>query len=353
MTSCPFKTQLPPGAGIQHRQITLDDGSHAISIGVTVSLGLYPKPIESNAGGPMPLPAGVSPDQLAQRHGLSDDGWPKHQGVLWVAGRCHPNPGRHPAHVLAGSLDLRFAAHAGSAGPAVQGPFALQASEDSHGFWANNTAIQAHHMHPGYPTLYGQIPDWRPRFFVYQAAADEAPRFAELRTTAETLSLLPGEQRFLLTYRCLVPCTTPADDGVRMFLAAFEADTTPEQATAHYLQQCVRALVQDAGQVIPPAGPSTGFGDPSLREQVREQKQLFQTTLAHYGLDEAQAMQALMRNPHTQQFAEVITRRSNDLSGFFTEIEHLLQAIEGDDPTSAPLSESPENHDLLDTSPDR
>ncbi len=219
--------------------------------------------------------------------------------------------------------------------------FFMAAPEDQRiqGFWAGGEPVLARNMHPDFPDLGGRVPQLRPRFFVHQTQPDGEVRFVELKVNTDTVWLLPGERIGVAIYRALVPIHTPDARDVNGFLAEFESPDDPESPLEYYIGRCLRAMSPELFKDIPDPAEiekaNANLDNHELLQKIAEQKELFKQMLANRGVDEATLMRELSDNPHTRKFAQTIAQRSGSLSGFFSEIEQLLHAIEGTDTTAA------------------
>lgn len=201
------------------------------------------------------------------------------------------------------------------------------------GYWQGGEVVSASNMHPQYPYLEGQVPRLRPRFFVHQSEGTDDAKFRELVVEADTVWLLPEAQLGLVIFRGCVPVADGTGLDINAFYAEFESPEAPEHEVALYLNNCLRQMAPELFQDLPdPFSEETQseLGDldsEQLLQKVQEQRSYFEAALQQSGLREDEFLSQLEANPHTRQLAQSLTARNGSLSGFFNEIQGLLEVL--------------------------
>lgn len=364
-----FQSSLPPGAELIQRCLRLSNGQQVMALGVVVPFALH------SPASPPPAWSGSLWDAVNQALGTGtplDEGWPKMRGELLAAGTCHPPAGYTTwpvsARISAGPIDKqlaidrdqtqvlgfapvspddpRRAAYAGSHNQAwlkdrwphhatdTDPRFFQQAPDDQwlDGFWAGNDAILIRNMHPTQADLIGRVPQARPRFFIHQSEPDGSPSFKELDAHPDTVWLLPEVQLGLTIYRALCPIHTSDGRDINVLLADFEDPATQPLSTSDYMQRCLQTLAPQIAQTLPDAKALeqeiSALSNQELLQKVSAQKHIFQEILNIEGIDDDTMIAEMLAHPETRQFAQAVQQRSGSISGFFAEIEGLLQEFD-------------------------
>lgn len=202
------------------------------------------------------------------------------------------------------------------------------------GYWQGGEAVSVSNMHPQHPYLEGQVPKLRPRFFVHQSEGTTDAKFRELVVEADTVWLLPEAQLGLLIFRGCVPVADGTGFDINAFYAEFESPDSPEYEVGVYLNNCLRLMQPELFQDLPdPFAEETqialgNLDGEQLLQKIQEQRSYFEDSLQKSGMREDEFIRQLEANPHTRQLAQSLVERNGSLSGFFNEIQSLLEILQ-------------------------
>lgn len=224
----------------------------------------------------------------------------------------------------------------------------MAAAGDQHlsGFWQGGEAVSVLNMHPEFPELRGRVPKTRPRFFVHQSGPAGDVEFKELKVNLDTIWLLPETRLGVMIFRSSIPVIDPDGRDINAFYAEFEDPREPATPAATYLNSCMRAMAPHLYENVPdPNSPEfkaaiQAMDEDGILETMRQQRAHFQAAMEHAGVNEEELLKWLLANPQTREFAQTVSKRSRTLTGFFNEIEVLVDLIKAEDAGNADHSPS-------------